>query len=107
MQGDSTQQDRIVTIYGEVTHVNRLDLDKSGRNPSYQISLLVAVEKTEGVETGLTADSSVKFQGKETEILKQISQVPQVGDRVVIESIPNEPKPRILGIRKIQILSSR
>ncbi|MEO1378369.1 MAG: hypothetical protein AAFW70_29695 [Cyanobacteria bacterium J06635_10] len=102
MEDQPIQSERELIIHGEVNHVNRLDIDKSGRNPKYKVSINLAPTKIEGAQIDLSTNSFIKFQGKEKEILEQIERLPVIGDHLIIESSTTEDQPRILPIKKIK-----
>ena len=103
MESEPIQKKREFIIHGEVKHISRSDVDKSGRNPKYKISINLAPTKIEGCEIYLQFDSFIKFQANEKEILEQIDRLPIVGDNLVIESSAIiEYQRRILPIKKIK-----
>ena len=102
MENQPVQNSRNLIIHGEVKHMNRLDIDKSGRNPKYQISIHLVPTKIEGHEQDLSASSLIQFQAREKEILEQIDKLPDVGDYLIIETIATEEQLIILPIQKIK-----
>lgn len=102
MENKPVQNSRNLIIHGEVKHMNRLDIDKSGRNPKYQISIHLVPTNIEGHEKDLSASSLIKFQTKEKEILEQLDRLPNVGDYLIIETITTEEQLRILPIHNIK-----
>ena len=102
MENKPVQNSRNLIIHGEVKHMNRLDIDKSGRNPKYQVGINLLPTKIEGREKDLSTSSLIKFQAKEKEILEQIDRLPNVGDYLIIETTTTEEQLRILPIHKIK-----
>lgn len=93
-------------VYGKVESINRVDIDKSGQNPKYTVSISLNPTKIEESEAALNTDRLLIFQGREVDILEQIERLPEVGETIVIESRVSENNPRTLPLLKIQFQDS-
>ncbi|MEA5516992.1 hypothetical protein [Nodularia sp. UHCC 0506] len=102
MEKQESENKQPLIIRGEVKSINRLNIDKSGRNPKYQININLAPTSIEGAELGSDSNSLLILQSRETEILEQMDRLPIVGDNLIIESFSNEEAPRMLPIKKIK-----
>lgn len=91
-----------ITVYGEVKHVNRLDLDKSGRNPKNIIRINMTVEQIDGLDSIIRTSSSIIFQGTEADVLQKLGRLPELGDRLVVVSFTRETEAQILPIYSIK-----
>ena len=91
-----------VTVYGEVTHVNVVDLDKSGRNPKNVMRINMTIERIEGLESTIGTSSHIIFQASEADVLLKLGRSPEAGDHLVVESFTREREPQILPIYSIK-----
>ncbi|MGK7888497.1 MAG: hypothetical protein AB4042_04125 [Leptolyngbyaceae cyanobacterium] len=87
-------------IHGEVISVGRLNIDKSGRNPKYQVSVALKPSKIEGGNIDLQRDLLV-FKAPESQILEQIERLPNTGEEIGVESRVSSDSPRTFPIIKI------
>lgn len=102
MEKQESKNQKPLIIHGEVKSINRLNIDKSGRNPKYQVSIYLDPTSIEGSPMGLDSNSLLRFRGRETEILGQIDRLPIVADNLVIESFFDQQNTGILPIKSIK-----
>ena len=102
MEKQESKNQKPLIIQGEVKSINRLNIDKSGRNPKYQININLDPTSIEGDSMGLDSNSLLRFRGRETEILGQIDRLPIVADNLVIESFFDGQNTVILPIKSIK-----
>ena len=91
-----------IVLHGEVIEVSKLNVDKSGRNPKYMLYLQLTVESVNKNEFNVELDSVVHAQGRESEILHQLSKLPEIGDHIIIHSSGHEKRPKRLRINRIE-----
>ncbi|HCQ21094.1 MAG: hypothetical protein AN483_18385 [Aphanizomenon flos-aquae MDT14a] len=102
MEKQESDNNQRLIIRGEVKFIDRGNIDKSGRNPKYQIQINLAPTSIEGRKLSSDSNSLLIFLIREKEILEQIDKLPIVGDNLIIESFSIEEHPRMLPIKKIK-----
>jgi hypothetical protein len=86
MQKQESDNNQRLIIRGEVKFIDRGNIDKSGRNPKYQIQINLAPTSIEGRKLSSDSNSLLIFLIREKEILEQIDKLPIVGDNLIITS---------------------
>ncbi len=104
-QAARTQQGWQIKVKGEVARISKIDVDKSGKNPKYMVRIRLNVESMDDGGFGVELMPQMQAQGKETNLLQQIKQLPTVGEHIVIHSSGFDKRPSLLNINHIEFVS--
>jgi hypothetical protein len=78
MEKQESDNNQRLIIRGEVKFIDRGNIDKSGRNPKYQIQINLAPTSIEGRKLSSDSNSLLIFLIREKEILEQIDKLPEM-----------------------------
>lgn len=94
--------DWTVKITGAVVRVEREDTDKSGKNPKYFYTFVVAPRDLTGVPKGaeLPTELPIRIKGSELERLTETT--PVAGDQVVMTAKASGARPRTFYLTAIE-----
>ncbi len=96
MTGDWT-----LTATGEVTRIDRENIDKSGRNPRFMLSFVLRAETIEAPE-GTTLPDELTIRIADHELLRLADTEPAVGERVEMKARANGPRPTSLYLTAVR-----
>jgi hypothetical protein len=91
-----------VKVTGAVVRVEREDVDKSGKNPRYFYTFVVAPSGLDGVPAGaeLPVELPVRIKGAELEALTK--KAPKAGDKVVLRARASGARPKTFYLVAIE-----
>ena len=96
-----TLGDWTLTVTGEVTRIDRENIDKSGRNPKYLLSFIVKPE-TLDAPAEARVPAQVQFNSHERDLAQLTPTPPRVGDRVVMRGRGNGPAPAVFLLTSVE-----
>jgi len=73
-------------VSGEIVAVGKVNIDKSGRNPKYQITISVKPFLIDPVVQELSGKKVLIFKSEESNITGQLNRLPETGEKIFIES---------------------
>jgi hypothetical protein len=84
--------DWVLRATGEVVAIDREDIDKSGRNPKYMLTLRLRPSSVEAPE-GATVPAEIPVRIKDAELARKTATPPLVGDRITVTARASGPRP--------------
>lgn len=97
--------DWTLTVTGEIVRIDRENIDKSGRNPRYVLSFVVAPETHDApAEATLPAELAIRI--KDSELAALAPAEPRIGQRVTMRARANGPRPATFNLTAIDTLST-
>ncbi|HTJ40581.1 MAG TPA: hypothetical protein VL463_00745 [Kofleriaceae bacterium] len=94
------QGDWSLTVTGTVARVDRENIDKSGRNPRFNLSIVITPEALDAPK-GVTLPVELVFRIAERDLAKHGAE-PKVGEKITVTGAANGPKPRLFSIATIK-----
>jgi hypothetical protein len=98
MTGDWT-----LTATGEVTRIDRENIDKSGRNPRFMLSFVLRTETLDAPE-GTTLPAELAIRIADRELARLSPTTPAVGERVTMTARANGPRPTSFYLTSVRRL---
>jgi hypothetical protein len=101
MEGDWT-----INATGTIVHVDKENVDKSGRHPKFVYQFLIHTETAEATLAGAHLPTDLAVHVRDQELLRIAGELLVVGDRVAIAARANGPNPAffyLTGARKLAV----
>lgn len=96
-----------VSITGVVTHINRMDVDKSGKNPRFMLHFTVKIESYDSGGWDIILGPEIKCVMRESDLFKQTGEHITTGTRVLITAHTSEEKPEVISVYNLKFLNNR
>jgi hypothetical protein len=91
-----------VTITGTVTYIDRVDVDKSGKNQKFMLHFSLKVESYDDSEGWTMLGSIINCVVKEKTVVEQTGRTLQEGDKVVITANIIDMNPEVIAVQRIK-----
>ncbi len=94
--------DWTLSVTGEIVRVDREDIDKSGKNPKFNISFVLRPSAVEGVPAGAIVPDEIPIRVRDRELSAMTKATLEVGDCVVMQAKTNGPKPSVFNMTAVE-----
>lgn len=91
-----------IAITGTVNFIDRIDADKSGKNPKYILQFTLKVESYDDSEGWAMLGSIINCTVKERTVIEQTGKTLKSGDRVIITSNIIDLHPEVISVQRIK-----
>jgi len=99
--------DWILTVTGEVVRIDRENIDKSGRNPRYVLSFVLAPDPGSiDAPAEATLPDELAIRVADRELARLTDRAPVEGDRVVMTARASGPRPATFYLASLQFDSA-
>ncbi len=93
--------DWTLTVTGEIVRIDRENIDKSGKNPRYVLSFVIAPERHDApAEAALPSELAIRI--KDSELAALAPAEPHVGQVVTMRARANGPRPATFYLTAIE-----